>query len=915
MRDRTRKTYKDYNLSFKHRKILILWRLFALFVAVIVSLLVFLGIFILYYNITMPDIDNLDDYKYPVTTRLYSDNGLILKEYANEKRFFMEIEKIPDIVKYAFISAEDKNFYKHSGLDAEALSSAILYNVYAVLFHKRLRGASTITQQVVKNILLTNERTLIRKLKEAILAYKITKKYSKDKVLELYLNYIFLGNNSYGVVSACLNYFNKSIFDITIDEAAILASLPKAPAKLNPAVNKDGAIARRNYVIDRMFADGYITEEEMLENKEKDIVLAKHNKNEYFDAGAFTEQARKKLSSLFSESRILNGGILAMTTIKPEYQTILDRSLKNGLESYDRRHGYRGEITNIYKNNEVEFLTNWPSKLKEIKIDNYYRPEWELAVVLSFDTENNNIVIGLIDDDKHIYSNDTKENIDNQKIRKSIITLNNAKWLVEPAKLKYTNREDDKEVGLGDFIVKKITDVNLSIGSVIFVENVKSQYIVKQVPEVNGAGVVMDINTGRIYAMTGGYTNRETDFNRATQALRQSGSAIKPFVYLTAFENGYNGSDTIMDEEIILPQQNGVPPYKPQNYSETYYGLVTLRKALQNSYNVSTVRLASQVGLRRIAEMIRRLNINDKPKTVYSMALGSLETKLINMVNAYGILVNGGFSIKQDVIEKVQDSSGKIIYRRDNRECIKCNITDNSISIDEIEVPFVDDDRKQIIDGASAYQVSSILEGVVKYGTARSARTIGKIIGGKTGTSNDWRDAWYIGFSPELIVGVYVGFDNNKSLGKGETGAKVALPIFIEAMKEFVKDYDSTIPFRIPENIQLKRIDMTTGKTPTLTSKDSNIIYEAFKINDPKRQRLEKLKQANIETYDNNEFDIDNYDESEVEKYNDINEEDDIFNINREQEDDSFFQTTNNLDNNNTHKDVYVDELGEVINE
>jgi penicillin-binding protein 1A len=807
--------------------------LFIVFCAIISSIAIG-GVFV-YYSYKLPDSSKLKDYQYPLMTRLYSEDGVLLKEYAEEKRIFMKFDKIPNTVKHAFISAEDKNFYKHKGIDLEAIISANIYNIKAFVAKKQFRGGSTITQQVVKNILLTNERTLTRKIKEALLSCKVSKQFSKDEILEIYLNHIFLGNNSYGVAAAALSYFNKSLNDLTIAEAAVLASLPKAPTKLNPALNKEKAIERRDYVIKRMLEDGYITEKEYKDSVKQDLILYSKDRTEYFNAGAFAEDTRKKLLDLYDEKTILTKGLVVSTTIKPKMQAVMDRQLKLGLEEYDRRHGYRGELENIFVGNETEFENNWADKLKYFSTELESRNEWETAVLLNFDETNNRIVIGLLKNNEINLNGDEEILIINDNIViRSSIDISRLKWLVTPEKLVFSNNIEDvlnsEGVVIGDFEVRKITDINLKKGSVFFVERVNNFYEVRQFPKVNGGAVALDPHTGRIFAMVGGYMDSEINFNRVTQANRQVGSAIKPFVYITAFEQGYDGTNKIMDEEIILPQGEGIVPYKPRNFANTYYGLVTLRKALQNSYNVSTVRLASQIGLNEIAHTIKRFAINEHPKRVYSMALGSLETKLIDIVNAYGMIVNGGKFIQRETIEKIQDSNGKTIYRRDARRCVKCNVYDETIKIRDIEVPFIKDNRKSVTDPATAYQITSILEGVIKYGTGTRAKAIGKIIGGKTGTSNEYKDAWFIGFSPDLILGVFVGFDDNTTLGRNETGSRAASPIFVEIMKELLKDQPS-IPFRVPENITLKRVDITTGNNPTLISKGSDIIFEAFKKN------------------------------------------------------------------------------------
>lgn len=781
----------------------------------------------MYYSINLPEHTNLENYQPPITSRLYSSDGILLKEYANEKRLFTAIENIPEIVKVAFISAEDRNFYTNKGIDLEALFSAVAYNAVAYFRHGQFRGGSTITQQVVKNMILTNERTLERKIKEAILAYRITKDFKKDKILELYLNHIYLGNNSYGVASAMLSYFNKSLNDVTIAEAAMLAALPKAPGKLNPIVNYSGSLTRRNWVLDRMYKDGYITAKELAEAKAEPVNVVRKEKDKKFNYGAFVEEVRKSLSTTYSEETLMKDGLVVSTTLNPSIQKSLDKALKNGLESYDKRHGYRGSLGNILNDN---FDENWASELKNFEIKEYYRDNWQRAVVLQMDVEGEKIVIGLLQNAKtNNYTFDELVEIEGIEAKKSYILLNNVKWAVDPHFLNMKTFDENGEQVKVEYKVETVNDLNLKVGDVIFVENtIKSGYLLKQTPIVNGGAVAMDPHTGRILGMVGGYMDSEITFNRATQAKRQPGSSIKPFVYLSAFENGYSPADTIMDEEIVLPQGFDMPNYRPKNFSNKYHGLVTLRTALQNSYNVSTVRLASQLGLGKVAEVVRRFEINKRPKRVYSVVLGSVESHLINIVKAYSMIVNGGKYIDIETVEKIQDKNGMTIFKRDGRTCSKCNVYEENI--DEVEVPFLEDNRKEITDSASAYQITSILEGVVKYGTAWRARSIGKIIGGKTGTSSDFKDAWFIGFSPDIVVGVYVGFDDNRSLGENETGSRAALPIFVEAMKDILKD-EPSIPFRVPAGITLKRIDASTGQSPTLISQEQNIIMEAFKVN------------------------------------------------------------------------------------
>ena len=832
---------------------------------------------ILHYSVGLPSIRQLKDYSPNVTSRLYSSDGILLKEYAEEKRLFVKSEDIPDLLKQAFISAEDSNFYKHKGIDPKAILSAVGYNVKAFLNKTQMRGASTITQQVAKNFLLTNERSIERKIKEAILSYRITKTFSKEKVLELYLNQIFLGYKSYGVASAALNYFNKSLDDLTLEECALLAAMPKAPGKLNPKTNYEEALARRNYVLKRMYEERYITKSQLEKAQNTKIELEEKKEGEYFVAGAFTEDVRKKLVELYGEERLLKDGLVITTTLQPKIQKVMQEKFIAGIEEYDRRYGYRGAMDNIFENNKDDFENNWFVKLKDLKLNFYYRKGWKRAVIL--DILDDRFIIGLLyNDDEE--KNDFTEYLEKDGINyeKSVILFKNTKWATKTFGMQLS---DNPLMTQEEYIqdAKTIDQVNLKKGDVIYVEKSINSYLLRQTPEANGGAIMIDVNTGKILGMVGGYIDSETTFNRATQANRQLGSIMKPLIYLAAFENGYTPADMIMDQEIILNQGYGLPPYIPKNFTEKFYGLVTLRFALQNSLNVSSVRLVSEMGLDKMTEIVQRFNIIKNPPALYSLVLGSVESKLINITKAYGSFVNGGKEIDSYLIEKVQDKYGKTIYKRDKRECKYCIVEDNAENIDDIIIPELKDERKQITNPAYAYQITSILEGVVKNGTAWRAKAINNTIGGKTGTSNDYRDAWFIGFSPNIVLGIFVGYDNNKSLGYMETGSRAALPIFVSTMKEVMKDVPAT-PFRVPNSIEFIKIDKTTGEKPTIISEPKNIIFEAFKkkevindslINEENQEKTEE-NDDKIEENDNENDDIQNLIEESKEKNKAIHE-------------------------------------------
>lgn len=808
---------------------------FCIHLFIIGSILGCLGVcfIIIKYSQNLPSIEQLQNYSPDLTSRLYSADGVLLKEYATEKRLFVKSSDIPDRLKQAFISAEDSNFYEHVGIDLKAILSAAFYNIKAMINKSSMRGASTITQQVAKNFLLTNERSLERKIKEAILSVRITEAVSKEKVLELYLNQIFLGYRAYGVAAAALNYFNKSLDELTIEECALLASLPKAPGKLNPKINYQDALDRRNWVLRRMYEESYINKTQMTEAQNTKIEIKERPENEYFVAGAFTEDVRKVLVHLYSEEKLMKEGLVITTTLEPKIQKVMQEKFADGLENYDRRMGYRGALANIYKNNEKEFENNWFEKLKEVKINSYFRNGWKRAVILSFNEEEKKIYLGLT------YNNEEKNSFSeyieykDEIFVKSFLTFENTKWAKKTCGLQLAG---NPELLMEDClkIASNMKELNLHVGDIILVKEDKNNYVLKQVPSANGAGIMFNVHTGRILGMVGGYVDAETTFNRATQANRQLGSIMKPLVYLAAFENNYTPASMIMDEEIILNQGRNLPPYIPTNYiKDRFYGLVSLRTALQNSHNVASVRLASEMGLDKVTEIVRRFNISKRPPALYSLVLGSVESKLINITKSYGMFVNGGKEINTALIEKIQDKYGMTIYKRDKRECNHCIINyDYQNDINNIIIPELIDNRKQITDPAHAYQITSILEGVVKSGTAWRAKTIENTIGGKTGTSNDFKDAWFIGFSPDIVMGIFIGFDDNRSLGDQETGARAALPIFVDIMKEVLKDTPA-IPFRIPANVELTQIDKTTGEKPTLISDKKNIIFEAFKKEKP----------------------------------------------------------------------------------
>ncbi len=738
---------------------------------------------VVYYSRGLPDYQTLSSYNPPIVTRLYAADGRLMEEYAKEHRLFVPMNAIPKRVINAFLAAEDKNFYSHPGIDIFSLFRATVQNVINLSENRALVGGSTITQQVVKNFLLTNERSLSRKVKEAILSFRISQVYSKDRILELYLNQIYLGAGSYGVASAALNYFNRSLDDLTIEEAAFLAELPKAPSTYDPRRNYDRAKARRDWVIARMAEEHFITDSEAAAAIARPIVLRSREDTEIARADFFAEAVRQEISARYGSNTLYEGGLAVRTTLDPHLQTIAETAFREGLIRYDRRHGFRGPLATLPS------LDGWKEQLATQK-----RPEalgtWNIAVILELAKD------------------------------KAVIGLETGERGVIPAE---------------ELRFAKTAKKPLQVKDVVAVERLQEKknapvYGLRQIPQVSGGMVVMDPHTGKVLALVGGYYYGASQFNRAMQAKRQPGSAFKPFVYLSALESGFTPASVVVDGPIELSQGAGMPMWRPKNYSGDFLGPTTLRIGVEKSRNLMTVRLAQMLGIGKIMEITKRFGINTHPDRNFSTVLGASETTLLQLTNAYAMLVGGGKRLTPSLIERIQDRNGTTIYKRDDRACRDCPVftTINANSNAGTPVPILEDTREAVTDPRSAYQIISIMEGVVQHGTAAAARKLGRTLGGKTGTTNDSVDTWFMGFSPDLVVGTYVGFDTPHSLGRHETGASVALPIFIRFMEEALKGTPD-VPFRIPEGIQLVRIDAKTGQLPSIATPEKNIIYEAFK--------------------------------------------------------------------------------------
>jgi len=731
----------------------------------------------------LPDYKFLKSYKPPVSSKVYSGEGELVSDFSQEKRIFIPYNSIPNKVINSFISAEDKNFFSHPGIDAKSITRAIIKNLKNYFSEKRLEGASTITQQVAKNFLLTSEVSLKRKIKEAILAFRIERAYSKERIMELYLNQIYLGEGTYGIAAASLEYFDKAVNELNYEEAALLAALPKAPSKYNPYKSTERAKSRRNVVLKNLYENSYIDKTQYEELIKKKIITKKRKIILLEEANFYSEEVRRIVSNTYGYDDLYKGGLSIRTPLNSIYQIQALKALREGLEEYDKRHGWRGPITNLE-------MTDWQNDIQEFIPDKSLN--WKLAKVIDV----NKLTV--------------KIEIENKEI--GFIDFKNIGW---------TRKKSFEDL--------------LEQNDIIYVKKIKeNKWSLKQLPKINGAIVVMDPYTGRVFAMVGGFSFKLSEFNRATQARRQPGSAFKPFVYAAALENGFTPSTLVLDAPFVMEQGEGLKTWKPENYGKQFYGPSTLRTGIEKSRNLMTVRVAQKVGLNQISNITNSFGIyNDIPELL-SVSLGASETTLIQLTNAYCTFANGGKKVTPIFIDRIQNRRGKTIFNADKRKCIGCE----EISYLKKEIPSIKDNREQIISPETAYQITSMLEGVVKRGTGRKLRNLNLPLAGKTGTTNKNMDAWFLGFTSKLVIGVYVGFDEPKTLGKYETGAKTALPVFKKFVKNAIKRKDAH-PFKIPKSINLVLVDVETGLLPNSNTK--KMIYESFKSGSTFMVSLEKL--------------------------------------------------------------------------
>ena len=739
-----------------------------------------------YFSFGLPDYKKLENYEPPIISRVYSDSGDLVAEYGIEKRLFVPYEFIPQNIINSFLSAEDKNFFSHPGIDAKGILRAVIKNLSNILADKRLEGASTITQQVAKNFLLTNEVSLKRKIKEAILAFRIEKALTKKRILELYLNQIYLGEGSYGIAAASLEYFDKSIQDLDYSESALLAALPKAPSRYNPFKYPEIAKFRRDLVLNNLHENDFISNEKLKEFKSLPISLKKRNLTIYDESYSYVEEVRRVIKEKYGFDELYTQGLAIRSPINIQYQKSALKSLRDGLEAYDKRHGWRGALLNTNGKN----INEWRNILQNKDVGKYLN--WDLGIIEELSNEK--LKVNLLNRNYEL----TGSLIEIQQI--------NNKWISD---------DFEKKFNIGEIIyLKKI--INKS----------STEWVIKQYPEVNGAIVVIENKTGNVKALVGGYNSKISEFNRATQAMRQPGSAFKPFIYAAALMNGYASNSIVMDTPFVIDQGIGLKTWKPENYGKEFYGPTTLRKGLEYSRNLMTVRIAQDIGMEKIKKLSEELGIYKDLKPLLSGALGSNETTLLNLTAAYSIFANGGNKVEASIIDTITDRHGKNLYLNQNITCLDCEkaMVDNSVT------PILDFNSKRAIDNATAYQILSMLEGVVKRGTGKKLNYLNVPLAGKTGTTNKNTDAFFIGLTSDLAIGVYVGFDAPKTLGKYETGSKAALPIF----EQFIKDAlnkDDFKKFQIPVDIKFASIDYDTGEFVGIKKKRKSIT-ESFKDKD-----------------------------------------------------------------------------------
>jgi penicillin-binding protein 1A len=758
------------------------------------------------YGRDLPSHESLAQYTPPTISRIYSVEGQIIDEFAQERRLFTPAREIPDLVKQAFISAEDKNFYQHQGYDLRGIAAAAFDAVASR--GRDVRGASTITQQVMKNFLLSGDRQVERKIKEIILASRIEDTLSKEKILELYMNEIFLGQNSYGVTAAAQTYFNKPLTQLAPHEAATLASMPKAPSQYHPVRQKDRLLARRNFVLKEMYENGYIDKETYDVEVAMPLRSVQNGDYEPFRAALpprtyFTDEIRRQLSSDFGEGEFFSGGFSVRATLDPELQLEAEDALQRALELYDRGQGvWRGTGKTIPADQLTDEAT-WREALAEVNIarDILLENPWYPAVVLEVGTNDARIGIeGVADDEDGHW-----------------IPARDVEWA--------RKRNEDGSLGRRGRVAGDLVEV----GDVVHVRRMTSdddgsfiRWTLRQVPQVQGAFMAMDVNTGRVIAMQGGFSYQHSVFNRATQAQRQPGSSFKPFVFAAALDSGYSPATIVVDAPIEINTPQGV--WRPQNASNRFYGPTPLRTGIEQSRNLMTIRLAQEVGMDVVADYAERFGVYDNMGRVLANSLGADETTLYKMVAAYAMFANGGERVEPTMVDRVQDRFGNTVYRHDRRVCEDCDLA----SLQPGRGPTVRSNRERVMDAVTAYQLTSMMTGVVDRGTARSTVNLPVPTAGKTGTTNDAKDVWFVGFTSNIVAGCYIGFDQPRSLGRGASGGGMCGPVFNAFMQKAVAKYGGS-DFTPPDTCQFINIDRNTGARLSDEAVGDNVVAECFR--------------------------------------------------------------------------------------
>ena len=748
----------------------------------------------MHFSQDLPDVEGLRHYQPRVMSRVYANDARPIAELATERRIFVPYSAIPEIVKQAFLSAEDQNFWTHRGVDPLAIARAAITNLQQMGHDRRPIGASTITQQVAKNMLLDNQVSLARKAREAILAVRIEEALPKERILELYLNEIYLGLQSYGVAAAAQTYFNKSLDQLTVADAAFLAALPKAPNNYNPFRYPDAAKARRDWVIDRMADDRAITPAQAGTAKAERIQPSLYRRPEPVPGAEwFAEDVRRRLVERFGPEATTQGGLMVRTSMDPLLQEAAEKSLRDGLMSYDRKMGgWRGPVGHLdaVKNPRDD----WPAALAQFPHTPGMLSQWRQAVVLeATDTEAK---LGWLERTAGEQPNATPERRTGQML------LSDLAW-ARPV-----------NAGKPGPAARRISDI-AQVGDVVLIEPPSApapdtppakargaaapaprpdRVTLRQIPQVQGALVSLDPTTGRVLALVGGWSFEASQFNRATQGSRQPGSSFKPMVYLTALERGYSPSQKFLDGPLVINNSSG-ERWAPSNYGLDFNGPISMHQALEKSLNLVTVRVAQAVGMEAVADTAIAFHVVDNMPRVLPAALGAVDTTVLRMAGAYASLAAGGHEVIPTLIDSVQDRDGHVVMRAAAGECDTC--------ADPGAPPNLSDTRPSIADPASVFQMVTMMEGVVKRGTGVAAGAgLNRAIAGKTGTSQDFTDAWFVGFTPDLVTAVWIGFDNPISLGNNQTGGALSAPVWHNYMAVALKNRPA-LTFPVPPGVTL----------------------------------------------------------------------------------------------------------------